>query len=120
MFQFLVIALVFVFVGLLTHFVAEQRGRPLWEPWIVTAMAAMLAMFCVAIMGAEKTATSSMTATLFAGVLAPLPPLMMFLFAKRGEAALAARSAPCPHCDGPFIVDRQFLGQSVLCPHCHK
>jgi hypothetical protein len=120
MFTFLAIALAFVFVGLLAHFVAEQRGRPLWEPWIITGMAAMLAMFCVAVMGGESFASSTVPAPLFAAALAPLPPLAMFFFAKRGHAALASRAAPCPHCNGPFVVDRQFLGQSVLCPHCRK
>lgn len=110
MFPFFVIAIAFVFVGLMSHFVAEQRGRPAWEPWTVTAVAALLAMVCVAMVGTP----------LFAVVLAPLPPAFMFLFAKRGQALLAASSAPCPHCAGPFVVDRKFLGHSVLCPHCQK
>ncbi len=120
MFTYFAIALGFLFVGLLAHFVAEQRGRPLWEPWIITGMAAVLAMFCVAVIGTERVAASFVPAPFFAAALAPLPPLAMFLFAKRGQAALAARSAPCPHCQGPFVVDRQFMGQSVLCPHCQK
>jgi predicted Zn finger-like uncharacterized protein len=120
MFPFFVLALSFVFVGLLTHFVAEHRGRPLWEPWIVTGIACLLAMACVAVISSEAIITSRFPAPLFAAALAPLPPLMMFLFDKRGHAALAARAAPCPHCDGPFVVDRKFLGQSVRCPHCQQ
>ena len=123
MFPFLIIGLIFVFAGLLAHFVAEQRGRPAQEPWIVTAMAAFLAMGCVALLGLPAFADllgPIPAAPLFVALLAPLPPLLMFLFAKRGDALLAAHSAPCPHCEGPFVVDRQFLGQSVLCPHCGK
>jgi hypothetical protein len=110
MLPFLLIAIAFVFVGLLAHFVADQRGRPLWEPWIVSGVTALLSMACYAVVQIP----------VLVAVFAPLPPVMMYLFPKRGQAALAARAAPCPHCAGPFVVDRQFLGQSVTCPHCRK
>ncbi len=85
--KILIVALVFVVAGLLAHFVADSRGRPSWEPWVITGVAAVLSAACYLLFPSP----------LFVIALAPLPAGAMFLFPQRrldGEPLIAA----CPHC----------------------
>ena len=107
--SFFIVAVTFVISGMLSHFVAENRGRPVWEPWAITIVAALLALACMII---EPT-------LLFAFALAPLPPAAMFLF-RRIRSEEDPLTCPCPHCKDEFIVDARFGGQPVTCPSCKQ
>jgi len=105
----LILAFAFIVSGMLAHFIAENRGRPLWEPWSIAAVAALLAVGCLMI---RPTA-------LFIFALAPLPPASMFLF-RRIHSAEDPLTCPCPHCRDEFIVDARYGGKPVTCPHCKQ
>lgn len=112
--QILVVALAFLVAGLLAHFVADSRGRPAWEPWVITVVAAALSTACLLLIS-----SSLFVIAMFVIVLAPLPAGAMFLFPQRrlaGEPLAAA----CPHCREAFIVDPRFGGKPVTCPHCRQ
>ena len=108
-FQLLIVAITFVVSGMVAHFVAENRGRPVWEPWLLAGVTALLAAGCLLVM----------PTILFAVALAPLPPAAMFFFrrVRRTEDPL---TCPCPHCRDEFIVDARFGGKPVTCPHCKQ
>ena len=99
----------FIISGMIAHFVAESRGRPGWEPWLITVVAAGLAAGCIAIM----------PRLLFILALAPLPPVAMLLF-RRMRSAEEPLTCPCPHCRSKFVVDARYSGQPVSCPSCQK
>ena len=105
----LVVVFTFLVAGMLAHFIAENRGRPLWEPWIITLVAALLATGCILFL----------PTVLFVFALAPLPPAAMFLF-RRIHNAEDPLTCPCPHCREEFVVDARYGGQPVKCPSCQQ
>ena len=105
----LIIATTFVVSGMVAHFIAEHRGRPLWEPWVLAIVVALLTVGCMFI--ARN--------TLFIFALAPLPPASMFLF-RRIRTAEDPLTCPCPHCKDEFVVDARYGGKPVTCPSCKQ
>ena len=104
-----IIAFVFLISGMVAHFVAENRGRPFWEPWVITLVAALLAIGCMFIM----------PTLMFVFALAPVPPLAMFLF-RRIRGPEDPLTCPCPHCKDEFVVDPRYGGRPVTCPSCKQ
>lgn len=105
----MILAAAFVIAGMIAHFVAENRGRKLWEPWLITAVAALLAGGCLFIK----------PTVLFILALAPVPPAAMLLF-RRIHSEEDPLTCPCPHCREEFIVDARYGGRPVTCPSCKQ
>ena len=105
----LIIVATFVVAGMLAHFIAENRGRPLWQPWLMTGVTALLAGGCMLIS----------PTVLFIFALAPLPPASMFLF-RRIRGPEDPLTCPCPHCKDEFVADVRLGGRRVTCPNCKQ
>ena len=99
----------FVISGMLAHFIAENRGRPLREPWLVTGGAMLAAVVCMFIV----------PNLLFVFAMLPVPPASMFLF-RRIRGPEDPLTCPCPHCQEEFVVDARYGGQPVRCPSCKQ
>ena len=105
----LIIVAAFVISGMMAHFVAENRGRPIWEPWTVTVVAMLVSCACMFI---ERN-------LLFVFAMLPVPPASMFVF-RRIRGPEDPLTCPCPHCKEEFIVDPRYGGKPVRCPHCEQ
>ena len=105
----LIIVSGFVISGMIAHFIAENRGRPIWEPWTVTVVAMLAAFGCMFI---EPN-------LLFVFAMLPVPPASMFVF-RRIRGPEDPLTCPCPHCKEEFLVDARYGGQPVRCPSCQQ
>ena len=103
----LIIIAGFVDYSMIAHFIAEHRGRPLWEPWSVTVVAALAAGGCMFI---EPN-------LMFVLAMLPVPPASMFVF-RRLRGPDDPLTCPCPHCKEQFVVDPRYGGQPVGCASC--